>query len=100
MFLVAFHYRQYLNDVDLALQFDPFASTWQNLCAKFQVYVFEEKVEILIALEDLGKAKASSNAGEVYIVRCIIFQHCSLLWVKGPIWCVCVFPCAMRGRSL
>jgi hypothetical protein len=71
------------DDIDLALQFDPFTSAWQSLYAKVQVCISEDKVGFLIALEDLGKAKASSIAREIYNARGNTFQRCSSLWVKG-----------------
>ncbi len=74
-----------LDDIDLALQFDPLTCAWQSLGETGEVRISEEEEEILLALKDLGKAKVSSIAREIHKDRGNTSRRCTSLWVRGKI---------------
>jgi hypothetical protein len=74
-----------LDDIDLALQFDPLTSAWQSLGETSQVRISEEEEEIILALKDLGKSKVSRIAKEIHKDRSNTSRRCAALWVKGKI---------------
>ena len=74
-----------LDDIDLALQFDPLTCAWQSLGETGQVRASEADKEVLAVLADLGKAQAhtiSKTLGKDYSNTHKIL---AALWTAGKI---------------
>jgi hypothetical protein len=74
-----------LEDIDLALEFDPLTCCWQSLGESGEVQVRQSEQEILHALEDLGKATVSTIARMINKDFSNTRRRVAELWAKGKI---------------
>jgi RecA-family ATPase len=72
-----------MDDIDLAMQFDRTTICWQLLGETEQVKQSENAQEILDAMRDLGRAKASEIARAVGKNRPNTSQRLTRLWKQG-----------------
>ena len=74
-----------LSDIDLALQFDPLTCAWQSLGESGEAKNKEREIEILAALEDLGKSQAHTIARTLGKDYSNTHKVLSSLWTSGKI---------------
>ena len=74
-----------LEDVDLALTFDPITCAWQSQGNSGEVRNNEEELEIILAIRDLGKAKVSTISKEIHKDRANTSKRCSALCQSGKL---------------
>jgi hypothetical protein len=74
-----------LDDIDLALQFDPLTCAWQSLGESGQARLRESEEEILAVLEENGKATVGTIAKTISKDFSNTRRNLLNLWVKGKV---------------
>jgi hypothetical protein len=74
-----------LDDIDLALQFDPLTSAWQSMGESGQAKMKETETEIMAVLEEIGKAPIGTIARTLGKDFSNTRRSLMALWTKGKI---------------